>query len=288
MSVDVMRSSLAMPCWGPPRPLGGRSGILEGMVEGRITRGTTGTNRLRRIDRWMATLPQLRRTDDPLVVDLGYGASATTTLELHSRLRAVRPDVEVLGLEIDPERVRLASESARPGVSFELGGFEVPVPAGRRPVLIRALNVLRQYDESEVASAWTRMLARLQPGGILVEGTCNEIGRVASWVALEPSGPVSFTVSLRLSDLERPSVVAERLPKVLIHRNVPGEPVHRFLTDLDRAWATHAPLSAFGPTQRWVATAESMRDAGWPVRGGRSRWRLGELTVDWAAVAPNA
>jgi SAM-dependent methyltransferase len=256
------------------------------MVEGRITRGTTGTNRLRRIDRWMAMLPQLRRTDDPLVVDLGYGASATTSLELHSRLRAVRPDVEVLGLEIDPERVRLASESARPGVSFALGGFEVPVPDGRRPVLIRALNVLRQYDESEVASAWSRMLDRLQPGGVLVEGTCNEIGRVASWVALEPAGPVSFTVSLRLTELERPSVVAERLPKILIHRNVPGEPVHRFLTDLDRAWATHAPLSAFGPTQRWVATAESMRDAGWPVRGGRSRWRLGELTVDWAAVAP--
>jgi hypothetical protein len=256
------------------------------MVEGRITRGTTGTNRLRRVDRWMATLPQLRRTDDPLVVDLGYGASATTSLELHSRLRAVRPDVEVLGLEVDPERVRLASESARPGVSFALGGFEVPVPRGRRPVLIRALNVLRQYDESEVASAWARMLARLQPGGVLVEGTCNEIGRVASWVALEPSGPVSFTVSLRLAELERPSVVAERLPKVLIHRNVPGEPVHRLLTDLDHAWATHAPLSAFGPTQRWVATAESMRDAGWPVHGGRSRWRLGELTVDWAAVAP--
>jgi hypothetical protein len=257
------------------------------MVEGRITRGTTGTNRLRRIDRWMAALPPLRRTDDPLVVDLGYGASATTSLELHSRLRRVRPDVEVLGLEIDPERVRLASESARPGVGFALGGFEVPVPGGRRPVLIRALNVLRQYDESEVAPAWARMLDRLQPGGMLVEGTCNEIGRVASWVALDPTGPVSFTVSLRLPELERPSVVAERLPKVLIHRNVPGEPVHRFLSDLDRAWATHAPLSAFGPTQRWVATAETMRDAGWPVHGGRTRWRLGELTVDWSAVAPH-
>ena len=258
------------------------------MVEGRITRGTTGTNRLRRIDRYLAALPELRRTDDPLVVDLGYGASAATSLELFSRLRTVRPDVEVLGLEIDPERVRLASESARDGVSFALGGFEMPVANGRRPVVIRALNVLRQYDESEVASAWARMLDRLQPDGVLVEGTCNEVGRVASWVTLRPSGPVSFTVSLRLAELERPSIVAERLPKVLIHRNVPGESVHRFLTELDRAWATHAPLSAFGPTQRWVATAETIRAAGWPVRGGRSRWRLGELTVDWDAVAPLA
>jgi SAM-dependent methyltransferase len=256
------------------------------MVEGRITRGTTGTNRLRRVDRFLAALPELRRTDDPLVVDLGYGASATTALELFSRLRTVRPDVEVLGLEIDPERVRVASLSARDGVHFALGGFEVPVPGGRRPAVIRALNVLRQYEEPEVESAWARMLDRLQPDGVLVEGTCNEVGRVASWVTLQPSGPVWFTVSLRLAQLERPSIVAERLPKVLIHRNVPGEPVHRFLTELDRAWATHAPLSAFGPTPRWVATAETMRAAGWPVRGGRTRWRLGELTVDWHAVAP--
>ena len=52
------------------------------MVEGRVTRGTTGTNRLRRIDRWIARLPALRGADDPLVVDLGYGASPVTTLEI--------------------------------------------------------------------------------------------------------------------------------------------------------------------------------------------------------------
>src|SRR4051812_15580586 len=111
---------------------------------GRITRGTTGTNRLRRIDRWIAAQPALRRSDDPLVVDLGYGASATTSNELHERLARVRPDVEVLGIEIDPERVRIASAAARPGVAFRLGGFEIPTGSARRPAVIRALNVLRQ------------------------------------------------------------------------------------------------------------------------------------------------
>src|SRR3712207_7832317 len=47
------------------------------------------------------------------------------------------------------------------------------------------------------------------------------------------SGPQRFTVSLRLQGLERPSVVAERLPKVLIHRNVAGERVHDLLGALD-------------------------------------------------------
>lgn len=257
------------------------------MAEGRITRGTTGVNRLRRVDRWVGTLPVLRTTDDPLVVDLGYGASATTSLELHSRLAKIRPDVEVIGIEIDPARVELANRDARPGVSFRLGGFEVPLPGGRRPAIIRALNVLRQYDESEVADAWTRMLGRLQPGGALVEGTCNETGRVCSWVTLGTDGPKTFTVSLRLAELEKPSIVAERLPKVLIHRNVPGERIHRFLADLDRFWQVNAPLSVYGPSQRWIATVEAMRTDGWPVEGTRARWRLGELTVRWDSVAPN-
>ncbi|MEO5535656.1 MAG: class I SAM-dependent methyltransferase [Pseudolysinimonas sp.] len=253
---------------------------------GRITRGTTGVNRLRRIDRWIAVQPVLRRAEDPTVVDLGYGASATTTLELRDRLARVRPDVRVVGIEIDPERVRIASAAARDGVEFHLGGFETPLPGGRKPAIIRALNVLRQYDEGEVAAAWATMGGRLQPGGLLVEGTCNELGRVASWVGLDPDGPQTFTISLRLDALEQPSIVAERLPKSLIHRNVDGEPVHELLVALDRLWATHAPLGVYGPTQRWIAVAESLRALGWPVRDSRARWRLGELTLDWTAVAP--
>jgi hypothetical protein len=253
------------------------------MPIGQVTRGTTGTNRLRRIDRWIAQLPALRRAAHPLVVDLGYGASATTTLELHQRLARVRPDVEVLGLEIAPERVAVAKPFERPGVRFALGGFEVP---GEPATVIRALNVLRQYDESEVLGAWHLMTSRLQPGGVLVEGTCNEVGRVASWVDVTADAPRTLTISLRLADLELPSVVAERLPKALIHRNVPGEPIHDYLADLDRWWRVHAPLGVYGPSQRWVAVATSMREAGWPILGAKSRWRLGELTVAWPAVAP--
>lgn len=251
---------------------------------GRITRGTTNVNRLRRVDRWIAAQPVVRTAEDPLVVDLGYGASATTTLELRDRLAAVRPDVRVIGVEIDPERVRIASAAARDGVEFRLGGFEIPVPG--RVAVIRALNVLRQYDASEVAASWATMLGRLQPGGLLVEGTCDEIGRVASWVGLSPAGPATFTISLRLAGLEAPSIVAERLPKVLIHRNVAGERIHELLTLLDRLWATHAPLGVYGPTQRWMAVVASLREAGWPVLGTRARAKLGELTLDWAAVAP--
>ena len=253
-----------------------------------MTRGTTGVNRLRRMDRWLAAQPALRRTSDPLIVDLGYGSAHWTSLELLERLRRVRPDARVVGIEIDPERVRAATPFARDGLSFRQGGFEIPLDGDARPVIIRAANVLRQYDESDVPEAWARLQSRLQPAGVLLDGTCSELGRVASWVALDPDGPRTLTLALHLGSVEHPSVVAERLPKALIHRNVPGEGVHDLLRALDAQWARHAPLATFSPRQRFIAAARGLRDAGWPVHDGVARWRLGELTVAWSAVAPRS
>lgn len=83
-----------------------------------------------------------------------------------------------------------------------------------------------------------------RPGGLLVDGTCDELGRLATWVVVTADGPVSLSLSWRLRGPERPGVVAERLPKALIHRNVPGERVHRLLADLDATWARQAPHAA--------------------------------------------
>lgn len=231
---------------------------------------------------WVSTV--LRSAADPLVVDLGYGSSPVTTVEMAHRLRAVRPDVRVLGLEIDAQRVADAQPSAVPGfLEFRRGGFEL---AGARPVLVRALNVLRQYPEHQVHESWRTMLERLAPGGLLVEGTCDEIGRRCSWVTLDASGPRTFTLACRPSDIRTPSDLAERLPKVLIHRNVPGERVHALLGELDACWATAAPLSPFGPRVRWAESVRLLAERGWPVLDRPRRWRLGELTLPWSAVAP--
>ncbi len=270
---------------------------------GTSTRGTTAPNRLRRADRWVlhAWCGPLRLAADPLVVDLGYGAAAVTTVELAGRLRkCVRSDLEVVGVEIDPARVQAAQPFAGPGLTFRRGGFEVPGPVAdpaRRPFFVRALNVLRQYDEQEVGAAWRTVLDRVAPGGGLVEGTCDEVGRRVAMVSLHaddergPEGvpiPRTLTLSAHLASLGRPSELAERLPKALIHHNVPGEPVHDLLVTLDRAWAAAAPYAAFGPRQRWVAAVEGVASSGLPVLDGRSRWRLGEITVPWSLVAPTS
>lgn len=290
------------------------------MALSRTTRGTTGAQRLRRVDRWLVgdQGSLLRRAGRPLVVDLGFGAHPGTTLEMADRLARVRADVEVVGVEVDPGRVRAAQEQVaqeqvlrersareRPArehptgagrVRFCVGGFDLGGAAGLpgvgAPVVVRAANVLRQYDEAEVAPAWRQVTTAMAPGGLLVDATCDEVGRRAAWVAVRAGAdggarPVSLTISVRLAGLERPGEVAARLPKALIHRNVPGEGVHAWLAALDGAWARAAPLQALGARQRWVASCTAVAAAGWPVLGGPRRWRLGEVGVAWSAVAPS-
>jgi hypothetical protein len=104
-----------------------------------------------------------------------------------------------------------------------------------------------------------------------------------SWVLLDATGPVSLTLACRVGSLGRPGELAERLPKALIHRNVPGERVHAFLRALDAAWDAAAPVLAFGRRQRWIAACSTL-SSDWPVDVARARF--GELTVRWEAVAP--
>jgi hypothetical protein len=264
-----------------PRLAAGRARAL-----GLPTRGTTNPNRLRRVDRWMAGSAAVRAALGPgaLVVDLGYGATPVTTVEMAARLRVVRPDLRMVGLELDPERVAAAEHAADPPLlTFRRGGFEL---AGLRPVLVRAFNVLRQYSEADARQAWDGLRGRLAAGGLIVEGTCDEIGRRCCWVLLDEAGPQTFTIACKPSDIETPSDVAERLPKSLIHRNVPGERVHELLSVMDDCWATAAPYAPFGRRARWVETCRLVAERGWPVLDDRRRWRLGEITLPWSAVAP--
>jgi hypothetical protein len=282
--------------------------------QGEITRGTTNPNRLRRVDRWLAwsCAQVLRDAADPLVVDLGYGATPITTVELRDRLAHVRQDLRVTGLEIDPERVAAARDVADPPrLSFARGGFEL---AGLRPVIVRAFNVLRQYDESAVLAAWETMTSRLAPGGWLIEGTCDELGRLCAWAALPTTtqrtasaasraasparntggtvaasatgspggpGPQTLTLAAKLSTLDSPATFAERLPKALIHRNVPGEPIFELLATFTEAWRQAAPMGVFGPRQRWIDAVRRLHESGVPVLYQPTRWRLGEVTFPW-------
>jgi hypothetical protein len=226
----------------------------------------------------------LRQQENPLVIDLGYGATPTTTVELHDRISFVSKEIRVLGLEIDAERVARGLAVANPPhLDFAKGGFEF---TGRTPHVVRAFNVLRQYSEETAEQAWRTMCALLAPQGLLIEGTCDEIGRKCTWVTLGKEGPRTLTLACAPQHLQRPSDLAPRLPKSLIHHNVPGEKIHALLTELDNCWDQLASQAPFGNHARWAETIRLATQRGLPVQDSWRRWRLGEVTVPWSVVAP--
>jgi hypothetical protein len=115
----------------------------------------------------------------------------------------------VIGLEIDREGVADAKPFEDEHVQFREGGFE---------------------------DAWAEMSKHLHPLGAIVDGTCDELGSLATWVEIPKSRPQSLTLSVRLKDLVDPLAIAERLPKILIPRNTPDHAVHSFIQDVQRSW----------------------------------------------------
>jgi hypothetical protein len=260
----------------------------------RPTRGKTAPNRLRRVDHLIAGWDPglLRRTDGPFasapVVDLGYGATPVTTLELARRLRRIAPGLPVAGVENDRERVRVAAAAGGDGIRFVHGGFELGSAAPAR--LIRAFNVLRQYDEVDVAPAYRAMAGAVLPGGLIVEGTSDPTGRVwtafvvrradAADAANAPGLPpaveleaIVFGTNFR-GGLDAASFQAV-LPKRLIHRMVDGEAAHEFM----RAWAVRrrdaAASDTWGPRYAFGQLALALRAAGHEIDRPEANARRG-------------
>ena len=263
---------------------------------GQSTRGKTASNRLRRVDNFILLYESalLTRTDDllraSLFVDLGYGFDARTTLESAARFRRVNPNLKILGVEIDKERVAVALPFADEKTFFRLGGFNLPLKNGEHVRLIRAFNVLRQYEEKDFAPAYERLAQYVLPGGLMIEGTSNPFGSIwcANVVRMESdsssysqgmlsnfqkqaSGVQSewkfealvFSTNFRLGfDVEEFQTI---LPKNLIHHVVPGEPIYDFIEAWKQSAKETSALKTYGAKQWFVASAESLAQKGYKI-----------------------
>ena len=261
--------------------------------EGTVTRGKTAPNRLRRVDHFLLNYDPalLRRTDGPfakaLFVDLGYGAEPVTTLESAHRLRQFNPQLPVLGVEIDPNRVAAAQSHANDHTFFRLGGFNLPLktrPDGSPETvrLIRAFNVLRQYEEADVVDAYARLAEYVLPGGLMIEGTSGPFGRI--WVAnvvrrtekLDGWHSEALVFSTNFRTGFDPTEFQTRLPKNLIHRMVPGEPICDFFQAWRQAALETQAVKVWGLRQWFMAAAENLA-----ARGYRINLRRKWLSKGW-------
>ncbi len=265
----------------------------------KVTRGKTARNRLRRVDIFLALYDPglIRRTEGEyraaLFVDLGYGVEPFTTLESAARLRRLNPGLRVLGVEIDPERVAEAQLYTDESTHFRQGGFNLPLDTGERVRVIRAFNVLREYEESAVGAAHAALGESLLPGGLLIEGTSDPLGRL--WVAnlLRKPAAGDLTVEgLLFSTNFRwgfdPEQFQPVLPKNFIHRMVPGEPIHGFLTAWKRCYLAALPLRVWGPRQLFVAVARRLADEGYSIDSRRQLLSKGYMLWRMAAGEPAA
>lgn len=260
--------------------------------EGQPTRGKTASNRLRRVDNFILLYEPslLTRADglfpDSLYVDLGYGFDARTTLESAARFRRINPDLKILGVEIEKERVEAALPFADEKTFFRLGGFNLPLNEGEHVRLIRAFNVLRQYEEKDFSSAYERLAEYVLPGGLMIEGTSNPFGSI--WCAnlvrktLEFRGTRSsglhnqwefealvFSTNFRTGfEIEEFQTI---LPKNLIHHVTPGEPIFEFFKAWKQSAAETVATKTYGPRQWFSATARRLAQRGYAIASER-KW----------------
>ena len=280
--------------------------------EGLPTRGKTASNRLRRVDNFILLYePSLltridNRFSHSMFVDLGYGFDARTTLESAERFRRVNPNLKILGVEIDKERVEAALPFADDKTFFRLGGFNLPLKEGEHVRLIRAFNVLRQYEEKDFAPAYERLAEYVLPGGLMIEGTSNPYGSI--WCAnvarqVEDSNPVVdvrnpekrigelgirdwrlealvFSTNFRLGF--EPEEFQTILPKNLIHRVVKGEPIFDFFEAWKKSAAETSATRTYGDKQWFIATAERLAERGYEIAVQRKWLTRGFLIWKWS------
>ena len=210
---------------------------------GQPTRGKTAPNRLRKTDTFLAlAFPEFVRRMPGWYVDLGYGAYPITSVETLRRLRRLNPALRVLGVEIDPQRVADAEPFAREGLEFRLGGFNLPLREGERVSVIRAFNVLRQYDEAAVAEALTALSASLTPGGLILEGTSDPTGRLMAFNLFQKSESdssarrIALVFAPSLHPQFSPRQLQAVLPKNFIHHAGRGGLIDQFFAAWHKRW----------------------------------------------------
>lgn len=262
--------------------------------QGHQTRGKTARNRLRRTDIFlMLTEASLIRTkDEPgqrsLYVDLGFGAEPFTTMESAERLRRLDPELPVLGVEIEPERVKTGLPFEDEKTFFRLGGFNLPLLSNEKARIIRAFNVLRQYDESEWAAPIEQLGQQMIPGGLLLEGTSNPPGSVwtANLIRRSRTAPYpvvreGYLFSTNFHMGFEPDIFQPVLTKNYIHRMVPGEEIFYFMERWKAACRNQAPMRSFGLRALFRAAALELREAGYHIdtrpqllRRGYLLWKM--------------
>jgi hypothetical protein len=110
----------------------------------------------------------------------------------------------------------------------------------------------------------------------MIEGTSNPFGSfwVANVVRKRETGDwrfeaLVFSTNFRTGfDVEEFQTI---LPKNLIHRVVPGEPIYHFFEAWKQCAASTSSVKTYGARQWFIAAVERMEEQGYPIESQR-KW----------------
>ena len=193
------------------------------------------------------------------------------------RFRRVNPSLKILGVEIDKERVDAALPYSDDITFFRLGGFNLPLKDGETVRLIRAFNVLRQYEEKDFIPAYEKLIQYVLPGGLMIEGTSDPFGRIwsANVARKMDDGELGvgnsawkmealvFSTNFRSGlDVEEFQTI---LPKNYIHHVLPSEMIYDFFAAWKRAAAETVSAKVYGLRPWFEAAAQSLARSGYSI-----------------------
>lgn len=189
-------------------------------------RARTRPGRLAVIDRWLTLHEPQLITAGTAVIDFGFGETPVTTHEWAHAISA-----KVIGVERDLALIE-AARRTHPTLQLVHGGFEALASLAPATV-VRAMNVLRGYPATAIASAHQALAAPLIDGGVLLEGSCDTEGHVTVAHVLRKRGPQLLREALVFhTTFERgfsPWLFRDWLPRDLRRSATPGTPIFDFL-----------------------------------------------------------
>lgn len=225
----------------------------------RDVRPRTRAGRLRFLDQWV--VHEVDLSPGCRVIDLGFGQTPDTVIELAQAVRVRRPSLEVVGLE------RFAVPAA-PGVTLLQGDFET-VRAMREATLVRAMNVLRGYREDEVPALHAALLAPLAPGGLALEGSTDTEGHVTVVHLLGRDQLLFHTDFTRGFS---PWLFRDWLPRTWRRKATPGTAIHALLTQWEAAAG-----QGLAPRERFLHALDALpalQATAWEREHGFVRWSV--------------
>ncbi len=224
----------------------------------------TRPGRLRGVDTWLRAERSSGWPVDVALVDVGFGVSPTTTVELFDWVRGLRPDARVEGWELDAAALERAQAFAEPGLCF----LTAPQDVGPTFDVARAFNVGRAGPREALEQLHGLLVRALRLGGVALEGSTDVDGRVAAFYVLRDDGArTALVLATDLSRAVAPRLFRDVLPRDWRRSAHAGTPVFALLEDWQRSWeAVRATLDPRAAFLRSVAELAGR----WAVRAGEA------------------